>query len=76
MANRRGRWCVLALLLSAFVPSVADETDAAIRRMAAAAGQGRPLVRIGLEAGHRVTLSGDGAFRIVDPSTGAPNRHR
>jgi len=70
LADRRGRWCVLALLLAAFVPSVADETDAAIRRMAVAVGQGRPLVRIGLDAGHRVTVSGDGAFRIVDPSTG------
>ncbi len=55
-------------LLAAQPP--ARDPQAEVRRLAVAAGQGTPLVRIGLAAGHRVTIESDGPFRIVDLATG------
>lgn len=43
-----------------------------LRSLAEAAGQSAPLVRIGLDSGHRVLLSSPSAFRILDPASGAP----
>ena len=50
--------------------SVWADTDRAIRQLAKDAGQGSPLMRIGLEPAHTIEIDGDGPFRIIDPSTG------
>ena len=58
---------VLSLLLAAAAPA---EIDAGFARLAAAAGQGAPVVRIGLDTGSKVTVSSSRPFRILDPGTG------
>ena len=58
--------CLLAVSLP---PSLADD-DREIRALAAAEGQGRPLLRIGLEAGRRILLTSSSSLRIVDPADG------
>jgi stage II sporulation protein D len=62
------------LLLSLFVAggsAVAQEdADAAWRALAGRAGQKEPILRIGLGHAHRVSVSGGGGFRILDPTTG------
>ena len=60
----------LCLLLAAVPPPPPSEIDAGFARLAAAAGQGTPLVRIGLDIGSKVTVDGSRPFRIVDPVTG------
>ena len=60
----------LGLLLAAVQAPPPAEIDAGFARLAAAAGQGTPLVRIGLDVGSKVTVSGSRPFRIVDPVTG------
>ncbi len=68
-------WAVVLLAVPALlVPRAASaaDPDAAFRRLAAAAGQREPLLRIGLEPGHRVLLSSTTSLRILDPATGAP----
>jgi len=58
----------LCLLLAAAPPSA--EIDAGFARLAAAAGQGAPVVRIGLDTGPKVTVGSSRPFRILDPVTG------
>ncbi len=60
----------LCLLLAAAPPPT--DIDAGFARLATAAGQGTPLVRIGLDTGSKVTVSSSRPFRIVDPLTGEP----
>src|SRR5262249_22462406 len=48
----------------------AEATDDAIRKAAAAVNPAGPLYRVGLDVGHRVLLSSDRPFAIVDPATG------
>lgn len=72
MRRRSNR--VASLILSLAVPTLpaAAAADPELAALAAAAGQGEPILRIGLTAGHRVELSSSRPFRIVDPSSGAP----
>jgi stage II sporulation protein D len=49
---------------------VRADADAGLTRMTRATGQDRPLIRVGLEADHRLVISAGSAFRIVDPETG------
>jgi len=51
-------------------PLLAAPADEGFRRFASELGQGEPLMRIGLEAGHSVELSSSRPFRVVDPATG------
>ncbi len=69
-----------ALLVAAFVSLVAtgaapppggSGADARLRSLAAEAGQGTPLLRIGLDAGHVLRIESDRPYRILDPATGA-----
>lgn len=48
----------------------ADATDDRLRSLLGQLGQGTPTVRIGLAHAHRITVSGRGAFRILDAETG------
>jgi stage II sporulation protein D len=57
-----------ALVLGTSVVSRADEGE--LRRLAAAAGQREPLIRIGLAPSHRVELTASKPFRIIDPRSG------
>lgn len=45
--------------------------DEGLRDLATAAGQGKPWLRVGLDAAHAVHVSSDRPFRIVDPGSGA-----
>ncbi|HEX5043265.1 MAG TPA: SpoIID/LytB domain-containing protein, partial [Candidatus Polarisedimenticolaceae bacterium] len=60
-----------ACLLLAAAPPPAD-IDAGFARLAADAGQGGTVVRIGLDLGPKVTVGSSRPFRIVDPVTGEP----
>lgn len=60
----------VAALLPCGIAVASGDPEAEVRRLAAAAEQGTPLLRIGLEASHRVTIESDGPFRIVDLATG------
>ena len=64
---------VRALLLFAAALAVgpAAGADDPLRVLAAAAGQGKPLLRIGLDSGHKILISSSRPYRILDPATGA-----
>lgn len=70
-SNRRFVFLAAALLASLLVPSAAAE-EPALARLAAAAGQGEPMMRIGLAPGHRIEISSAKPFRIVAPSEEKP----
>jgi stage II sporulation protein D len=57
--------------VAAFLPPVAAAIDPAVERLAAAAGQAEPRIRIGLEPGARVEISASGAYRLIDPADGS-----
>ena len=60
---------LLALLLTA--PLMADDAvDQRLRKLAAGAGQGNPLMRIGLEPGETIKVSPTRRFKLMDPATG------
>jgi stage II sporulation protein D len=69
---RRAALAAVAILCGvAFAAGdAAESVDRDLRRLAEDAGQGEPLLRIGLESAHRVLISSGSAFRIVDPATG------
>jgi stage II sporulation protein D len=46
--------------------------DDAVRQAAAAANPSGVLYRVGLNVGHRLMLSADKPFRVLDPASGAP----
>jgi stage II sporulation protein D len=60
----------LVLLLCAGPVAADADADAALDRLARRAGQGDPLMRIGLEDGERLEIGSTAGFRIVDPATG------
>ena len=66
---RHVAWICVALVWVAFAPCGAD-ADAALAQLARRAGQGEPLVRIGLDADRRLEIGATRAFRVVDPETG------
>jgi stage II sporulation protein D len=59
------------ILLLVVAPVWADAIDDRLGKLAGAAGQPEPIMRIGLEAAHSMTLSGTRSFQIVDLDTGA-----
>ena len=69
----------LLLLMTMGVPLAAlpadrkfPAADSSIVQAARQAGQGRPLVRIGLTSGRKILLSSPGSFRVLDPATMKP----
>jgi stage II sporulation protein D len=60
----------LFLVVSGATAARSAGADEAFRRMARAAGEPEPLIRIGLEAEHRLVLSAAGGLRVLDPETG------
>jgi stage II sporulation protein D len=62
---------VLSGLLSGAGALAQEDADARLRALAEASGQQPPILRIGLDHGHRVSVSADRGFRVVDPHTGA-----
>lgn len=71
MQLRRGRLLCVAILTTA-LPCVAQSPDDGFRSLARAAGQGKPLLRIGLDSAHRLEIDSRRPFRVVDPATGKP----
>ncbi len=63
---------IFSLLFVLAAPTAAPSAgeDAKLVELSRRAGQGRPLMRIGLEPAHAVEISGTGPFRVVDASTG------
>ena len=47
-----------------------ESHDRKLTQFAEAAGQGAPLMRIGLPDGHHVRIGSRGSFRLVDPESG------
>ena len=78
MAGRGHAAVVLAVAVAAALAAAAAspvETgggDERFRRLAAAAGQQRPLLRIGLDAAHRLLISSERPYRILDAGSGIP----
>lgn len=73
MASRR-QVAVLALALLCLAAPASRggvDTDENLRKLAAAAGQGRPVMRIGLATGPHVRVSSRAAYRILDPRDGS-----
>jgi stage II sporulation protein D len=70
--SKRSSLLVLGFLLFAAQSraAVGGGTDEALLRLARAAGQGDPVIRIGLEPGHAIEISSKRPFRVVDPATG------
>ena len=68
--SSRGAVCILAVLVGAAFPVCRAGVDEALSRMAKQAGQGQPLVRIGLEDGESLEIDASGPYRILDPKTG------
>lgn len=62
----------LALLPLFVSPCLSDTADDGLRALAAAAGEKEPLFRIGLDAGHRILVSSDRPFQVLDPKTKEP----
>jgi len=60
-------WVLGALLLQA---GIAGEADSGLLGLAETAGQTAPVVRIGLDSGHRIEISSKGPYRVIDPRTG------
>jgi stage II sporulation protein D len=58
------------LALGSAPAHAAEALDDAIRKAAAAVNPAGALYRVGLDVGHRVLLSSDRPFTIVDPATG------
>jgi len=69
---RPERW--LAFLTAVWVcvtlPAWGAGIDPALSRMAQRAGQGEPLLRIGLEDGESLEIEATGSYRILDPESG------
>lgn len=61
-------WLIAAL--AAFSVAVAGPTEEALRRLALHSGVQGPLVRIGLEDGHRLGLGGSKPLRVIDLENG------
>ncbi|NIQ85342.1 MAG: SpoIID/LytB domain-containing protein [Acidobacteria bacterium] len=65
------RSVVAAFAVSLTMATLAQaDTDDRFQRLAKRAGQGDPLVRIGLEDGESLEIEAAGAFRILDPDSG------
>ena len=62
----------ILLFVAYHTAGAADEAESRLRSLAASLGQRQPLVRIGLDAAHRVAIRGTGPFRILDLATGEP----
>ena len=62
--------CLIAAVVSATFPLCRADVDEALSRMAKRAGQGEPLVRIGLEDGESLEIDASGPYRILDPESG------
>jgi stage II sporulation protein D len=69
-SNRGVSHSLVILFAVLFLPAAASQ-EPELARLAVTAGQGEPLLRIGLAPGHRVELSCSAPYRIVDPSSGA-----
>ena len=59
------------LLAAAVGTEVRGDAEARLRALSAKLGQGKPLMRIGLEAAHRIEIASAKAFRVVDLETGS-----
>jgi stage II sporulation protein D len=59
----------MAAVAVAAGPSPADD---AIRKAALAANPDGPLIRVGLDLGHRLMLTSSAPFQLVDPTTSTP----
>jgi stage II sporulation protein D len=70
LGSRRGGVHLAVALVCAAFPAVAADVDAVLSGIAKRAGQGEPLVRIGLEDGESLEIEGTGPYRILDPETG------
>jgi stage II sporulation protein D len=68
--ERSGAIFLLLLLVCSGAPlsSRADPEREALAQLAADAGQDDPLLRIGLEASHGISIAAHKPFRILDPS--------
>jgi stage II sporulation protein D len=73
VSSAAARYGLLVLLVSYLVPvsPAGASGDEAVRSLAAAAGQGTPLMRIGLEPDSHVEISSSGTYRILDPESGS-----
>ena len=58
------------LLLALPLVLGADDGDDRMRRLAGKAGQGQVMIRIGLSDAHRIEVSSNRAYRILDPVSG------
>ncbi len=60
-----------AFLAAGLAIAEGRNADEGVRALAEGSGrQGRPLVRIGLDASHAIRVTSEGGFRVVDPVTG------
>ncbi len=60
----------LLACLGCWLAPASAGTDAALRQAALRLGQPAPIVRIGLESGHRLTVSAASGLRVVDAASG------
>ncbi len=75
MSLSRSRLATAALSIGALLahrPARADAVDDAIRAAASATNPTGALFRIGLDVSHRLMLTSDRPYRLVDPASGAP----
>jgi stage II sporulation protein D len=71
-ARHRPAWATLiaAACFASAGSILASESDEGLRRLALAAEQPPPILRIGLSAGHTIVVSSAKPFRIVNPASG------